>query len=98
MDLFKIREKGKAGFIDATGQVVIPPQFESANDFAEGRAWAAIETGGKVLSGFIDASGEWAIEPQFFGHEKSIFGGSYFFSRRPFADLYERQPAGLHRS
>lgn len=79
MNLFKIREKGKTGFIDATGQVVISPRFESANDFAEGRAWASIETGGKTLSGFIDESGEWAIEPQFFGHQKSIFGGSYFF-------------------
>ncbi|RMG76804.1 MAG: WG repeat-containing protein, partial [Bacteroidetes bacterium] len=34
--LFKIRENGKFGFMDATGEIVIEPQYYEAEDFHNG--------------------------------------------------------------
>lgn len=52
---------GKWGFIDGSGQVVIPPLYDRASDFSDGLA--AVELGGKW--GFIDAGGRTVIPPQF---------------------------------
>ena len=41
------------GFIDITGRVIVPPIFEGAGDFSDGRA--AVRSGG--LWGFIDRNG-----------------------------------------
>src|SRR2546421_3754540 len=59
--LFPVDKDGKWGFIDRTGKVVIPIQFDSANDFHEGLA--LVTANGKKL--FIDASGRVVITPQF---------------------------------
>jgi hypothetical protein len=50
-------ERGKYGFIDASGRVIIKPQFDGALPFTEGLA--AVSTGNKW--GFIDASGKTII-------------------------------------
>lgn len=42
--LFKITQKGKIGFIDKNGKVVIKPQFDDAVDFSEGLTWVAFRT------------------------------------------------------
>ena len=34
----RIKHEGKFGFVNAEGQVVIPPMFDRASDFKEGRA------------------------------------------------------------
>jgi WG containing repeat len=52
---------GRCGFIDKTGNWVIPPQFLNAGLFSEGLASAKIDSN----YGFIDTSGKWVIEPQF---------------------------------
>jgi WG containing repeat len=57
-----IRTK-KDGFIDKTGSMVIPPQFDFTLGFSEGLAM--VEVGGKY--GFIDKTGAFAVEPRFDG-------------------------------
>lgn len=52
---------GGIGFIDTTGQFVIPPIYAAVNIFSEGLA--AVQFNGKW--GFIDTSGNFIIEPQF---------------------------------
>jgi hypothetical protein len=59
--LFLASQNGKTGFIDSTGQFIIKPQFQSANDFSEGLA--AVRMGGTY--GFIDESGHMVVQPQF---------------------------------
>lgn len=61
MPLFWIREDGKYGYIDKTGKVVIPPQYENTMGFNEGVA--ATRKDGKY--GYIDTKGRWVIKPQF---------------------------------
>lgn len=60
-ELYPIRVNGKEGYIDATGQVVIKPQFDYASYFYEGLASVVID--GKF--GFINKSGKFVISPQF---------------------------------
>lgn len=50
----------KYGYIDMTGKIVIPPQFDHARPFSEGLA--GVETAGK--NGYIDKTGVMIIEPQ----------------------------------
>lgn len=61
--LFPVEQNGRWGYIDRSGQVVIPTQLEAADDFSEGLA--AVEMGGKW--GFVDESGRLVIEPRFSG-------------------------------
>lgn len=56
--LYEIEEKGKIGFIDASGKVVIPPQFEAVRGgFKEGftrvkkdELWGFMDTAGRVMN------------------------------------------------
>jgi hypothetical protein len=54
------------GFIDYSGKVQIPLQFESAEPFSEGLA--RVRRDGKF--GFIDKTGAVVIQPQFFGAQE----------------------------
>jgi hypothetical protein len=58
---FPVEKNGKWGFIDRTGKIVIPLQFDGANEFHEGLA--LVTAGGKRL--FIDTTGHVVITPQF---------------------------------
>jgi hypothetical protein len=51
----------KWGYVDKTGAMIIPLQFDSASLFKEGLAVVSI--GDKY--GYIDTSGKFAINPQF---------------------------------
>jgi hypothetical protein len=62
--------KGRFGYADTTGRVVIPPQYVDANDFHEGLAAAKIQVndpaetfGHGTRAGFIRPDGSWAFEP-----------------------------------
>lgn len=59
--LFPVERNEKWGFIDRTGKIIIPLQFDSANDFHEGLALVTAK--GKKL--FIDEAGGVVITPQF---------------------------------
>lgn len=52
---------GRWGYVDRRGQMVIPPRFESASDFFEGRA--AVQMNGEW--GYITPSGQWVVEPRY---------------------------------
>ncbi|MEO0132353.1 MAG: WG repeat-containing protein [candidate division WOR-3 bacterium] len=64
-------DKGQYGFINDSGEVVIPPKFKNAKDFSEGLA--AIKY---VMSwGYIDTAGEVVIRCQY--EEASDFNGGF---------------------
>ena len=56
-----IRKEGKYGFMTKTGQILVPPQYESVLGFSEGMA--AVKMAG--LWGFIDRSGKVVIPVQY---------------------------------
>src|SRR5438874_11772775 len=58
---FPVEKDGKFGFIDRAGKIVIPLQFDSANDFHE--ALALVTSNRKTM--FIDTTGKSVITPQF---------------------------------
>lgn len=59
--LSPIKQTGKWGYIDKSGNIVINGQFGGALSFSEGLAPAS--TGGKW--GYIDKTGKYVIDPQF---------------------------------
>jgi WG containing repeat len=54
---FLIFEKGKAGYIDANGNVVIPPQYTTGTEFDHGRACVYMLENGKMNHHVIDMKG-----------------------------------------
>jgi WG containing repeat len=62
--LFPVVERGRWGYMEKTGRIAIPPQYENADPFFEGLAQVWI--GGKV--GYIDTTGHFVIEPQYDPH------------------------------
>ena len=60
--------KGKFGYVDTTGAVVIPFNFEWACPFQEGLAWAK---GGEYY-GFIDHSGQFVIPPKYVSNSEYV--------------------------
>ena len=61
--LFPASVNGRYGYIDASGRIVVQPQFEGARDFSEGLA--AVLLNGKW--GFIGPSGKLVIVPEYSG-------------------------------
>ena len=59
--LFAVEKDGKFGYIDRAGKIIIPLQFDSANEFHEGLA--LVTANGKKL--FIDTTGSVVIRPNF---------------------------------
>jgi WG containing repeat len=51
----------KFGFIDRSGKMIIPPQFDTADRFSEGLAF--VKTSNRV--GYIDRQGKFALRSQF---------------------------------
>jgi len=58
---FKIYVDKKIGFMDKQGKIVIPPQFDAADDFSEDRARVYVGS----LAGFIDPQGKVVIPPKY---------------------------------
>jgi hypothetical protein len=73
LNRFAVEKDGKSGYIDRTGRIVIPLQYNSAYGFSEGLA--AVHTGGDLVDGFmqggkwgfIDTTGRLVIDFQFDG-------------------------------
>jgi len=59
--LFEVEEHGREGFIDRTGQIVIPLCFDAVGEFSEGLA--RFERDGRW--GYMDPAGNMVIEPTF---------------------------------
>lgn len=66
--LFPVSRNGKWGFVDATGTVVIEPQFDSAKDFREGlalvrlgRDFLYVSSDGKTISVPRGALSAWSF-------------------------------------
>jgi len=60
--LSTVRVDEKYGFINKKCEVVIPPQFKSADGFSDGLAYVEDQSGRR---GFIDHSGKWIFETSF---------------------------------
>lgn len=56
---------GDYGYIDKSGDMVIPPQFYMARSFSEGLAAVAIGEFQSEMWGFIDTTGAMVVQPQF---------------------------------
>jgi hypothetical protein len=63
--LFPILKDGKWGYINRDGKVVIPPQFDAANDFSEGLAMIRIGSPETGKRGWIDETGRIIIPPKY---------------------------------
>lgn len=84
--MFRITEKGKVGFADIRGEIVVPPAFDAAMPFSGG--FAAVCEGCTSISdgeytefrggkwGFIDASGKMIIDPEFDTVAAGFFDGA----------------------
>jgi len=57
----KLKGGDKIGYIDRTGNYVISPQFDDAEDFAEGLALVQV----KHKYGYINKAGKYVFQPQF---------------------------------
>ena len=63
--LFRDYTKERFGFLDASGKIVIQPQFIAARDFSEGLAAVQVETEDGKKWGFVDVNGRFVIDPKF---------------------------------
>src|SRR5688572_1020582 len=61
MKLFRVVKKGKIGFINGSGKIIIKPVFAAAGEFSEGLASARVNG----WYGYIDQKGDFVISPQF---------------------------------
>jgi len=59
------KDKFRRGFINKKGQFVIPPKFNSLNEFSEGLAAACEGEYPNKKCGYIDKSGKYVIKPLF---------------------------------
>lgn len=57
--------KNRFGYLDASGNMVIAPQYLKAKDFSEGLAAVKVETPDGEKWGFIDTKGAFVIGPKF---------------------------------
>jgi hypothetical protein len=72
--LLPVKVSGKWGYVNATGQLVINPQFDYADEFQEGRALVCLGTpcswwdpsdSNQSRWGYIDTGGKVVITPQY---------------------------------
>src|SRR5215470_1529558 len=68
---FQVKQNGKWGFIDSSGNLVIPAKFSEAQAFHDGLA--AVQYQGKW--GYIGESGAFVIQPTF--SNASVFDSGY---------------------
>ncbi len=64
--LYVIKENGKYGYIDKTGEIIIPPKYDDAMPFSDGLARVMVNDHGYSRWGFINSKGEFVIKPELF--------------------------------
>lgn len=65
-NLTPVRRKAKFGYVDASGQYVIDPQFSLAEPFVNGVALVRIKSvKGKAPYGYINVNGDFVIKPKY---------------------------------
>src|SRR5215831_1834657 len=75
--LLPVKVSGKWGYVNSSGQLVVNPQFDEAEEFHEGRAAICLGNCKSWESndahwGYIDASGKVVVAPQ--------YGSAYAFN------------------
>lgn len=71
-------ENGLYGYIDAQGHIVIPPQFEHADDFRGNYAEVRVHSSVwpyDTLDGLMDANGRWIFRPD---RNTRVISGDYY--------------------
>jgi hypothetical protein len=70
--LLPVKVSGKWGYVNSSGQLVINPQFDNAEEFHEGRAKVCLgkpcnwwDSPGDSRWGYIDVSGKVVVTPQY---------------------------------
>jgi hypothetical protein len=70
--LLPVKVSGKWGYVNSSGQLVVNPQFDRAEEFHEGRAAVCLgkpcswwESPGDSRWGYIDFSGKVVVSPQY---------------------------------
>ncbi len=71
---------GKSGYINSSGRIVIPFQFEEASDFSEGLAMVGVLVSDEKKFGFIDKNGSFKI-PAIYDYSHSFSGGMAFIKQ-----------------
>ena len=56
-ELFPVKQKGKWGYFDKTGKIIIKPQFDDAGNFYEGLASVSIGTDSQGRVQYMDKEG-----------------------------------------
>jgi hypothetical protein len=74
---------GKWGYVDATGSVVIPPQFDSAAPFSDGLA--VVELNHRF--GYIGPDGRFVVQPKYYKAEPFKDGLALVCTKRPSTPL-----------
>lgn len=74
--LFRVEKDGKYGYIDKTGKVVIPLQYDDAGPFSEGRATVVV--GAKLVDVEVTEYGTGGVPPVK-KVEKRLIGGKYAY-------------------
>lgn len=63
--LYPVSINDKWGYINRKGDRIIPPMYETADDFINGIASVSSRNGDQTLSGFIDVKGNWVVQPMY---------------------------------
>lgn len=79
----------KYGYIDTSGNFVIPEQFQSASDFDEsGLAVVCVGQGDESRCGFIDNKGRYVINPQFYSAQAFHDGLAWVIEKKDMTTSY----------
>ncbi len=63
--LFPVRIKGKWGYINRKGDLILQPSWDEAEEFNEGTAQVKVLSGSESKYGFIDSIGQWVVQPAY---------------------------------
>ena len=91
--LFAVKRLDRWGFMDGTGEEVIPPQYDEAESFNEGAAYA------KYLGswGVINQNGDWIVKPRYEKLEK-LDQNTYLFQNGEESGLVSTSQEQVYRT
>lgn len=74
--LYSVEQNGLCGYINKTGKIIIPPQFDTCWNFSE--RFAGVIVNGKL--GFIDETGKFIAQP-IFNYDLTYFSEGFAYIR-----------------